>query len=168
MIHDHFQATGLCDAAQGLSDLFNICLHDDDVQDFDTRWDQVLLTTSEIPEENVFEGWYKMKLQGSAQHQTVLALYDQWMNRDRASQSYQRLRTLVRRHVDQMSRTRNFKARNERIETGVVVKSRRNVSVEKKVGDCFQWNRTVLKRRLLQFQSWSKSTIILSYSESAD
>ena len=74
MIHDHFQATGPCDAAQGLSDLFNICLHDDDVQDFDTRWDQVLLTTSEIPEENVFEGWYKMKLQGSAQHQTVLAL----------------------------------------------------------------------------------------------
>ena len=133
MIHDHFQATGLCDAAQGLSDLFNICLHDDDVQDFDTRWDQVLLITSEIPEENVFEGWYKMKLQGSAQHQTVLALCDQWMNRDRASQSYQRLRTLVRRHVDQMSRTRNFKARNERIETGVVVKSHkgRNVSVER-------------------------------------
>ena len=99
MIHDHFQATGACDAAQGLSDLFNICLHDDDVQDFDTRWDRVLLTTSEIPEENVFEGWYKMKLQGSAQHQTVLALYDQWMNRDRASQSYRRLRTLARRHL---------------------------------------------------------------------
>ena len=49
-----------------------------------------------------------------------------------------------------MIRTRNFKAWNERIETGVVVKSRRNVSVERKVGDCLQWNRTVLKRRLLQ------------------
>ena len=47
MIHDNFQATGACDAAQGQSDLFNICLQKDDVQDFDTRWDQILLGTSE-------------------------------------------------------------------------------------------------------------------------
>ena len=120
MNHHHFQATGACDAAQGLSDLFNICLHDDDLQDFDTRLDQVLLKTSEIPEENVLEGLYKMKLQGSAQHQTVLAVYDQGMNRDRVSQSYQRLRTLVRRHIGQMIGTRNFKAWNERIETGSI------------------------------------------------
>ena len=118
-IHDRCQAIGACDAAQGLSDLFNICFHDDGLQDFDTRLDQVLLTTSEIPEENVFEGLYKMKLQGSAQHQTALAVYDQGMNRDRVLQSYQRLRTLVRRHIDQMIRTRNVEARNERIETVV-------------------------------------------------
>ena len=41
---------------QGLSDLFNICLHDDDIQDFDTRLDQALLTPSEIPTDNVLEG----------------------------------------------------------------------------------------------------------------
>ena len=91
MIHDHFQATGAYDAAQRLSDLFNICLHNDDLQDFDTRLDQVQLTTSGIPEENVFEGLYKMKLQGSAQHQTALAVYDQGMNRDRVLQSYQKI-----------------------------------------------------------------------------
>ena len=112
MIHDHFQATGAYDAAQRLSDLFNICLHDDDLQDFDTRLYQVQLTTSEMPQENVFEGLYKMKLQGSAQHQTALAVYDQGMNRDRVLQSYQRLRTLVR-HIDQMIRMRNFEARNK-------------------------------------------------------
>ena len=120
MIYDHFQATGACGAAQGLSDLFSICLHDDDLQDFDTRLDQVQLTTSEIPDENVLEGLYKMKMQGSAQHQTALAVYDQGMNRDRVLHSYQRLRTLVRRQIDQMIRTRNFKARNERIETGSI------------------------------------------------
>ena len=48
MIYDHFQATGASDAAQDLSDLFNVCLHDDDVQDFDTRWDQILLATSGV------------------------------------------------------------------------------------------------------------------------
>ena len=53
-----------------------------------------------------------MKLQGSAQLQTVLALYDQAIVRDRVMSS----------HIyDHMIRARNFKARNERIETGVLV-----------------------------------------------
>ena len=55
MIYNHFLATGACDAAQGLSDLFNIGLHEDDSQNFDARRDQPLLT----PQESVLEGlWY--------------------------------------------------------------------------------------------------------------
>ena len=55
--------------------------------------------------------------------------------------SYQRLKTMVRRHIDQIIRTRIFRARNGRIETGVSVKShkRKNVSGERKVGECYQW-----------------------------
>ena len=34
-----FEPPGADEAVQGLSDLFNIRLHNDDVQDFDTRWD---------------------------------------------------------------------------------------------------------------------------------
>ena len=48
-------------------------------------------------------------------------MYDQENDRNPAMPSYQRLKTMERRHTDQMSRTRNFKARNERIETGVLV-----------------------------------------------
>ena len=87
IICDHFQASGAYVAAQGLSDLFNICSQSEDVQDFDTRWDHVLLATSETPQENVHEGLCKMNLQDSAQPQTVLAMYDQEMNRDRVSPS---------------------------------------------------------------------------------
>ena len=76
MIYDHFQETGAYDAAQGLSDLFNIYLQNDDVQDFDTRWDQILSGTAEMPPENVFEGLYQKKLQISEQLQTVLAMYN--------------------------------------------------------------------------------------------
>ena len=48
------------------------------------------------------------------------------------------------KNIDQMIRRRNFKARNERIETGVMVKSHgwRKVSVERKVGECLQWKAT--------------------------
>ena len=62
MINDHFRATGSYDAAQGQSYLFNINLHDDDIQDLDTRWDQAPLTASDIPPENVLEGLYKVKI----------------------------------------------------------------------------------------------------------
>ena len=48
MIYDCFRATGAYDAAQGQSDQFGTRLHDDGVQDFDTRWDQAPLAASEI------------------------------------------------------------------------------------------------------------------------
>ena len=77
MIYEHFRATGAYQAVQGLSDPFNIRLQNDYVQNFDTRWDQALLTASEIPTEMVLEGLYKSKFQDSVQLQTVLALYEQ-------------------------------------------------------------------------------------------
>ena len=56
MICDHFRATGAYEAVQGVSDVLHIRLQGDDVQDFDTRWDQALLAANEIPTEMVLEG----------------------------------------------------------------------------------------------------------------
>ena len=70
MVYSHLQSTGAYDAAQGLSDLFIICIRNDDVQDFDTRWEQILEGTSEMPPENVLEGLCRNRLQGSEQLQT--------------------------------------------------------------------------------------------------
>ena len=46
MIYEHFRATGACEAVQGPSDLFNVRLQNDDVLDFDTRWDQALFSST--------------------------------------------------------------------------------------------------------------------------
>ena len=59
------------EVAQDPSDLFNIRLQNDDVQDFDTRWDQALLSASELPAETVLEDLHRSKLQYSAQSHTV-------------------------------------------------------------------------------------------------
>ena len=63
MIYEHFSI----EAVQCVSGPFEIhiyiCLQNDDVQDFDTRLDQVLLAASEIFTEMVMEGLYKLKLQ---------------------------------------------------------------------------------------------------------
>ena len=64
------------------SDLFNVRLQNDDVQDFDVRWDQALLPASEIPTEMALEGLYESKFQDSVQLETALALYDQETFRD--------------------------------------------------------------------------------------
>ena len=100
MIYDHLRATGVYDAAQDLSDLFNVSLQGDDIRDFDTRCDQALLSSSEIPKRGILEGLYKLKIPGSVQLQTVLAMYDQDIARNLALPSYQILETLVRRHTD--------------------------------------------------------------------
>ena len=141
IIHEHFRATGVYEAVQGLSDLLNIRLQNGDAQCFDRRWDHALLAASEIPTEIVLEGLYQSELQDSVQLQTVWALYEQENIRNNEPPGYFRLKTTVRRHNDQTMRTRNFRAGNEIVDRGAVTKSQkgRKASVDRKVGECFHW-----------------------------
>ena len=102
---------------------------------------QALLAASEIPTEMVLEGLYKSKLQDSVQLETPLALYEQENIRNNEHPSLSRLKTSVRRHIDQTMRTRNFRARNETVERGAVTQSQkgRKASAERKVGEFDQW-----------------------------
>ena len=54
---------------------------------------------------------------------------------------YSRLKTAVRRHVDQAIRTRNFRARTEIVERGTVTTSHKGkkANAERRVGECHQW-----------------------------
>ena len=88
-----FRSTGAYEAVQGPSDLFNIRSQNDDVQDFDTRWDHAPLAASEIPTEMVLEGLYKSKLQDVVQLQTVLVMYEQENVRNNEPPNYSRLKT---------------------------------------------------------------------------
>ena len=94
--------------------------HGDDIQYFDTMWDNVLLSTSKIPIAMILESLCKMRIRPSDQLQTVLD--EQEFNQDRSMHSYQKMKTMVKRHIEQKIRTRIFQARNERIETGVLVR----------------------------------------------
>ena len=77
MIFEHFRATRAHEAVQGLSDLFNFRLQNDDVQDFDVRWDQARLSASDMLSVVILQGLCKSKLQDSVQLQIFLALHDQ-------------------------------------------------------------------------------------------
>ena len=73
----------------------------------------------------------------------MLALYDPETVRNKKQTSYSRLKTSVRLFFDQKMRSRNLKARNDMIH-GVVTRSRKDkkANVERKVGDCWQWQAT--------------------------
>ena len=85
MIYEYFCATGAYEVVQGLADLFRKRLENDDVQDFDVRWDHAPLSVSEMPSDVILEGLCMSKLEDSEQPQTVLVLHDQETLRSKES-----------------------------------------------------------------------------------
>ena len=61
MMYDDFRSTGFCEETQGSSGLFCIRLENDDIQDFDLRWEQSLLSTSDPPSDKFLEDLYMSK-----------------------------------------------------------------------------------------------------------
>ena len=55
MIYDYFRVTGAHDTLLDYADLFSVTLRDDNIQEFHTRWDEVLLSLSKIPSDDVLE-----------------------------------------------------------------------------------------------------------------
>ena len=140
MICDYLRVTGAHDTVLDYPDLFSVTLRDDKVQEFDTRWDEVLLSMSKIPSDDVLESLYKLKIRDSDQLKTVLELYEMESHQKISMPNYQKLKTMVKRIINQKLPLRNCDARNEKIETGAVVTSRRGLSgIERGKGICYQW-----------------------------
>ena len=76
MIYDYFRVTGAHDTVLDYCDLFSVTLRDDNIQEFDTRWDEVLLLMTKIPSDDVLESLCKLRIREFAQLKTVLELYD--------------------------------------------------------------------------------------------
>ena len=128
MSYDYFRVTGAHDTALDYVDLLYVTLSDDNIQEFDTRWDEILLSMSKILSDDVLESLYKLRIRESAQLKTLLELYDMEIHHKISVSNYQKLITMVKRCIDQKLRLRNFDARHGRIETGAVVKNRKGMS----------------------------------------
>ena len=139
MICDYFRVTGAHDTVPDYVDFFSITLRNDDDQDFDTTWDEILLSMTKIPSDDVLESLYKLRILDSDQPKTVLELYDMKFHQKISMSNYQKRKTMVKKSIDEKLRLRNFDARNEKIETGAVVTSRRGLGgIEKGKGFCDQ------------------------------
>ena len=76
LIYEYFRVTGANDSVENYADLFTIALRNDDIQEFDSKWDGILLSMTKIPSDDILEGLYKLRIRESEKLQTVLELYD--------------------------------------------------------------------------------------------
>ena len=123
LIYDHFRVTGTHDSVENYTDLFTIVLRNDDIQEFDSKWDGILLSMTKIPPDDILEGLYTSKIRESEKLKTVLELYDLEIHQKKLGPDYHRLKTMAKRSLEQDLRMKNFEARNGNYERNAVVKN---------------------------------------------
>ena len=62
LIYEQFRVTGTDDSVENYADLFSISLRNDDFQEFDSKWDEILLSMTQIPSDDILEGLYKIRI----------------------------------------------------------------------------------------------------------
>ena len=100
MIYDYFRVTGAHDTVLDYGDLLFISLRNDNVQEFGTRWDEILLFITKVPSDDVLESLYKLSIRESDQIKTVLELYDMEIHQKITVPNYQKLKTMVKRRTE--------------------------------------------------------------------
>ena len=108
LIYDYFRVTGAHDSVENYVDLFTVSLRNDDIQEFDSKWDGILLSMTKIPPDDILEGLYKLRIRESEKLKTVLELYDLEIHQKEIGPDYHRLKTMVKRSIEQDLRNRNF------------------------------------------------------------
>ena len=112
LIYEYFRVTGANDSAENYADLCTIVLRNDDIQEFDSKWDGILLSMTKIPPDDILEGLYKLRIRESEKLRTVLELYDLEIHQKKLGPDHHRLKTTVKRSIEQNLRMKNFGARN--------------------------------------------------------
>ena len=79
-----------------LSKTFTIVLRNDDIQEFDAKWDGILLSMTKIPHDDILEGLYKLRIRESEKLKTVLKLYDLEIHQKNIGPDDHRLKTMVK------------------------------------------------------------------------
>ena len=111
------------------------------IQEFDSKWDDILLSLMQTPSDNILERLYKVRIRESEKLKTVLELYDLEIHQKKAGPDYHRLKTMVIRSIEQDLRNRNFGIRNGNYATSAVVKNQgtKKQRGQRILGDCWQW-----------------------------
>ena len=88
-------------------------LRNDVIQEFDSKWDGILLSMTKIPPDDILEGLYKLRIRESEKLKTVLELYDLETHQKKLGPDSHRLNAMVKRSIEQEIRIENFGIRND-------------------------------------------------------
>ena len=88
---------------------------------------------TKIPSDDILEGLYKLRIRGSEKLKTVLELYDLEIHQKKARPHYHRLKTMVKRSIEQDLRNKNFGIRNRNMKETPWSRIRGQDSVDKEL-----------------------------------
>ena len=142
LIYEYFRFIGANDSVENYADLSTIGLRNDDLQEFHSKSNRILLSMTKIPPDDILEVLYKLRLRESEKLRTVLELYDLEIHQTTMGPDYHRLKAMVKRSIEQALRNKDFGIRNGNYE-----KKRRG----QESGDKTAW--TENSRRLLAMGS---------------
>ena len=95
---------------------------------------------TKIASDDILEGLYKLRIRESEKLKTVLKLYNMEIYQKKIGPDYRRLKTVVKRSIEQDIRNKNFGARNGIYERNAVVKNPGTKQRGQRIlGDCWQW-----------------------------
>ena len=95
---------------------------------------------TKIPPDDILEVLYKLRIRESEKLKTVLELYDLEIHQKKIGPDYHRLKTMVKRSIEQDIRNKNFGIRIGNFEKNAVVKNQGTKQrVQRVLGDCWQW-----------------------------
>ena len=71
LIYEYFLVSGANDSVENHVDLVTISLRNDDIQEFDSKWDGILLSMTKIPLDDILEGLYKLSRRESEKLKSI-------------------------------------------------------------------------------------------------
>ena len=95
---------------------------------------------TKIRSDDILAGLYKLRIRESEKLKTVLELYNMEIHQKKAGPDYHRLKTMVKRSIEQDLRNKNFGARNGSYGRNAVVNNPGTKQRGQRIlGDCWQW-----------------------------
>ena len=125
LIYDYFWVTGSHDSVENYADLFTVAIRNDDIQEFDSKWDGIF-----VYDEN--PTWWHLGRIAQMKNTRVWETQDRigivWPgdSSEEVRTWYHRLKTMVKRSIEQDIRNKNFGSRNRYFEMNDVVKNQGN------------------------------------------
>ena len=151
LIYENFRVTGANDSVENYADLFTIVLRNDDIQEFDSKWDGILLSLTKIPPDDILEGLYRLRIRESEKLKTVLELCDLETPQKKVGPDSYSWKTMVKRSIEQ--NLRNKSARNGNYKRNAMVKNPGTTSWTKNSWKLLAMGnqRAMCERKQLQF-----------------
>ena len=126
LIYEYFRVTGANDSVENYADLFTIGLRNDDIQEFDSKWDGILSMTK-MPPDDILERSVQIKNTRVWETQDRIGtVHDLEIHQKKLGPDYHRLKTMVKRSIEQDIWNKNLGARNGNFEKNAVVKNQGN------------------------------------------